>query len=311
MDSMDSVGGNRPETQPWSPTTSADCPVPLAMQAWIETSMHWFGGQFGREAALGDVSTPAPEFFPAPYSATPEQIDALVTKVCGLMSVDPSGVTVELFGDLADRSAEISGEKHAVGHYRRRNGRAVIGLDRREAADPAYLTAIIAHELCHVRLLGERRITTARKDHERLTDLLTVYLGFGIFSTNAALSFAGTHRRWSATPLGYLNERELNATRRDGYKRLGYLTEPQFAYALACYGRLRGETEPAWAAHLDPGPRAQLAQGQAYLARTGPGDGFPTLRTITHRRTPIRMVMQEPSPWPLSPPTQAVPELAT
>ncbi len=71
-----------------------------------------------------------------------------------------------------------SGTEHAVGHFRMQDGQPVIDLDRSEAADPTCLTAIVAHELGHVRLLGEGRITTAdRPDHERLTDLLTVSSG--------------------------------------------------------------------------------------------------------------------------------------
>jgi hypothetical protein len=141
------------------------------------------------------------------------------------------------------------------------------------------LVAIIAHELCHVRLLGENRITAARKDHERLTDLLTIYLGFGIFTTNAALSFSEDARGWSIQPRGDMSERIINGARNDGYSRLGYLNEAEFGYALACYCRLRGEITPPWTTYLDPGPRTYLNQGLAYLAHSEPSGGFPTLRT--------------------------------
>ncbi|WP_433179705.1 hypothetical protein [Actinoallomurus sp. CA-150999] len=269
---------DRPVAPPWSSGTAMGCPVGPAVQAWIETSMRWFADEFGDEAALRDVALPARDFFPEPYTASPEQIEALLFRVRDLMAVDPSQ---ELFLRLFDES-EGDGRRRAVGHYHEEDGRAVIGLDVREAADPAFLTAIIAHELCHVRLLGERRISAARRDQERLTDLLTVFLGFGIFTTNAALHFAEADRGWSVRPRGYLNERSLNGARNDGYGRLGYLTEAEFGYALACYCRLRGEDDPSWAAHLDPGPRDFLQQGLAYLARAGSGD-LPTLRTVAGR----------------------------
>jgi hypothetical protein len=204
------MDGNRPDTRPWSPSTSTECPVGVAEQAWIEASMHWFAGQFGTETVLRDVVLPTSDLFPDADIGTPEQIGAMVARIHDLMSVDPSQqLLVRLFGDSGDEAAEKS--RRTVGHYHTENGRAVIGLDRREASDPAILVAIIAHELCHVRLLGENRITAARKDHERLTDLLTIYLGFGIFTTNAALSFSEDPRGWSIQPRGDMSERILKA----------------------------------------------------------------------------------------------------
>jgi hypothetical protein len=286
------MDGNRPNTRPWSPSTSTECPVGVAEQAWIEASMHWFAGQFGTETALRDVVLPTSDLFPDADIGTPEQIEAMVARIHDLMSVDPSQqLLVRLFGDSGDEAAEKS--RRTVGHYHTENGRAVIGLDRREASDPAILVAIIAHELCHVRLLGENRITTARKDHERLTDLLTIYLGFGIFTTNAALSFSEDARGWSIQPRGDMSERILNGARNDGYSRLGYLSEPEFGYALACYCRLRGEISPSWTTYLDPGPRTYLNQGLAYLAHSEPSGGFPTLRT---HNVSIRVVPRLGSP---------------
>jgi hypothetical protein len=79
-------------------------------------------------------------------------------------------------------------------------------------------------------------------------------------------------------PRGYLSEQMLNGARNDGYARLGYLTEPEFGYALACYCWLRGEATPAWITHLDPGPRDFLKMGLSYLARSGRRGDFPTLQ---------------------------------
>jgi hypothetical protein len=237
--------------------------------------MDWFVGQFGREAALGEVISPAWEFLPNPYSGTLKQIAMLAVRAAIAMSVESSELGVEVF----ERRGDTAGTRRTVGHYYVKGGQPVIGLYAAEAADLHLLTAIIAHELGHVRLLGEGRITTSRKDHERLTDLLTVYLGFGVFTANAALRYAKTTRGWTAGPVGYLDERRLNAARDDGYSRLGYLTEAEFGYAMACHAWLRRETRPAWADHLDPGPRAHLRQGLAYLRRATRGHRLPTLDT--------------------------------
>jgi hypothetical protein len=291
-----------PDARPWSKDANSGCPVDPAEQAWIESSMRWFVDQFGLDAALGDVALPTPEFYPAGYSGTQPQIGSLVVKVCELMSRPPFDLRIHLFG----RPNTDSRGQRAVGHYRVKDGRVVIGLDRAEVSDPAYLTAIIAHEIGHVRLLYEERIALRTgKNHERLTDLLTVYLRLGIFTANAALSFTQSARGWSAEPLGYLSEQDLHGAINDGYTRLGYLTEQEFGYALACHCRLRGETEPAWAKHLDPGPRSYLKQGLRYLAGIGPGDDFPTVKA-THGRelvvntghgsVPVRLVPMKKYP---------------
>ena len=121
-------------------------------------------------------------------------------------------------------------------------------MRRGAAARPVALVATIAHELGHVRLLDEGRISADQRDHEPLTDLLTVYFGLGVFTANAAFDFRQGRTGWS-------------------YQRLGYLTEQMYGYALACYAHLRGETAPRWARHLDTNPRGYLKQSLRYLER--------------------------------------------
>lgn len=285
---------NLEETRPWLRVEKDDCPVSTPQQAWIESSMKWFAGEFGTEPLLGGIVLPGPNLVSG-YSGTKRQIGRLIAGVCSVMSVKPSDLIVEFFDlrELKDEQARRG--RLAVGHYYVEDGRPVIGLDISEASDPHYLTAIIAHELGHVRLLGEGRITAARKDHERLTDLLTVYFGFGIFSTNAALRFRESARGFSVQPLGYLDERTLNAARNEGYSRLGYLTEAEFGYAMSCYAWLRGETDPDWAGHLDPGPRAHLRQGLRYLSRCAREGELPTTRTDG---VPVTINMLRGSPVP-------------
>ncbi|TDC61438.1 hypothetical protein E1200_28835 [Actinomadura sp. GC306] len=291
---------------------SVDCPVGVAQQAWIEASMSWFVREFGPWPSTRGIVLlePATTVGRRRFTGTPAQIDSTVRVVCELMEIDRSALTVELF-DRADEDAAATREgRRAVGHYYVRDGQAVIALDVTEASDLAYLIAVIAHELCHVRLLGEGRITADRKDHERLTDLLTVFFGFGVFTTNAALRFGETGRGFSVQPLGYLDERTLNAARNDGYSRLGYLTEREFGYAMACYAWLRNDPEPDWAGELDPGPRAHLKQGLAYLSRNARPGEFPTRMTgtvpVSVRVTPkadrVRLaglyLMFTPTEWP-------------
>jgi hypothetical protein len=279
---------------------TAVCPVGPAVQAWTESSMRWFTDEFGTEVLQRDVILPTAGFIPAGYSATPDEVGAVVSQLCILMLVDPSRIKIDLFdGSAQKQEAAKLGKSRTVGHFHMEDGRAIIGLDSSETSDPLLLTAIAVHEICHVKLLGEGRLSAQRADQERLTDLLTVFFGFGVFSTNAALRFARAMRGWSVVPQGDFDDLTLNAARRnDSYNRLGYLKSQEFGYAMACFCWLRHETDPAWARTLNPGPLTYLKQGLAYLARNSANGEFPTQRVInksaqignvTIRVTPVKL----------------------
>lgn len=237
-------------------------------QRQLEKWIRWCVAEFGRETALREIALPTPAFYPAWYHGSTEQVGELVRRVCTVMQVDADDLTVRFF---ESEPAEPSRRHRSttVGTYHQEDGRPVIELDRRRTGNPAGLTAIIAHELAHVRLLGEGRITAREPDQEKLTDLVTVFLGMGVFNANAAYTFAKTTHDWSALPMGDLTEKMLSGSFLAPAHLLGYLTEQQLGYALACWCRLRGESDPAWAHYLDPTPGAQLKRSLAYLQHAG------------------------------------------
>lgn len=261
------------QTRAWAPSvSSSDCPVDARTQEWMESSVRWFLGQFGTDVIYRDPVLPTADFLPGPgYAASVAEIEDIVGRLGELMQVAPENFALELFDGAGEEEVvTASGKSHAVGHFRVADGRMVISLDQRETAAPAQLAAIAVHELCHLRLLGEGRIRRDRADGERLTDLLTVYFGFGVFTANAAMSFSRGHRGFTIVPTAEFDDRTLNGARRgEGYRRLGYLSTAEFGYALACYSWVRGEAElPGWARHVNPGPRLSMEQGLAYLRRT-------------------------------------------
>jgi hypothetical protein len=233
----------------------ADCPVRPIEQDWIERSMDWLRAQFGSDRLHGEVVLPTDDYFPGVYRGTRDDVQAVVERLCKHMDVDPARVQLEHYP--ADENPQLSAyvpihtqSTGAAGHHHTREGRSIIGIRDDQAARPTALVAIIAHELGHVLLLADGRITAAQQDQEPLTDLLTVFFGLGIFSANAAFEYArevrGQYSYTSAT-------------------RLGYLTEPMYGYGLARYAWLRGETDPEWARYLDTNPRAFLKHGLRYL----------------------------------------------
>jgi hypothetical protein len=232
------------------------CPVTERERTWIHESLSWFRGQFGDDPLRAPVVLPTSEYFPPPYEGNDDDVRALVGRVAGYMGVQ-ADLTVRFSDDIAHvRNLQqsmlggMSSSSGAAGTYRPHDGQPVLTIDRSNVADPARMVAVIAHELGHVRLLGEERITAERADHEPLTDLVTVYLRMGIFTANAAFSFSqhsgGQRMGWQA-------------------QRLGYMTEQMFGYGFAGLAMLRGEPDPSWARYLDTNPRAYLKNGIRYL----------------------------------------------
>jgi len=108
------------------------------------------------------------------------------------------------------------------------------------------MVAVMSHELAHVLLLGGGKIS---RDHERmepLTDLMTVFSGFGIFTANAAFVHTSGTRGWQVS-------------------RKGYLSEKEFGYALALFALRRGETKPAWTKELRKNVRVAMESTLAQL----------------------------------------------
>jgi hypothetical protein len=105
-----------------------------------------------------------------------------------------------------------------------------VGVGGRFLQFPDNLIATLVHELAHVKLMGH-----AKMDYvdEYLTDLTTVFFGFGIFSANTAFQFRKSNQGWS-------------------WSDLGYLKIDEWAYALALLAYLRKENKPVWAQYLNP-----------------------------------------------------------
>jgi hypothetical protein len=239
------------------------CPVDDRERSWIEDSMAWFRGQFGDSPLRQPVVLPTHECFPPPFSGSDADVAAVVRRVSGYMGLPPDHVTVQ-FTDDYDHAAALAGLspgassniRGAAGTYQAESTGQVITIDRSAIRDPARLLAVTAHELGHVRLLGEGRIAADREDGEPLTDLVTVYLGMGILTANAAFEFShgpSPLRRiggWSAS-------------------HLGYLTEQMFGYGLAAYAVMRGEPDPTWQKYLDTNPRVYCRHGLRYLKHSG------------------------------------------
>jgi HEAT repeats len=208
--------------------------------------MTWLSNKLGIERLIGArLIEPSDEFFPETYAAQDEDAIRIFASFRQHMQVDEQRVTVELHDKLSDEDP--------LGLYIPGTPAKIL-IRRSQLADPESLVATIAHELAHEVLLGGGHVQDNNEDLERLTDLLTVYLGVGIFGANSTLREQtvreGRFSWWSIQKQGYLPMR-------------------MYGYALGLFAWARGEVRPAWSRHLRLDIREPLQKSLRYLEKTG------------------------------------------
>jgi hypothetical protein len=228
--------------------SAPECPIDPESKAWIDRRWAWLIRQFGAKTLCSSqVILPTPEFFPDPFDHQEEDLQPMLDRVCGYMDVDPEEIQLLVYEERRPTVGESEG---TAGLYRQVNGVFQIAIELSLLSDPLALVATMAHELGHVLLLGKGRISPKDEDHEPLTDLLTVFLGLGVFTANSVIRednwIAGHVSGWSM-------------------KRQGYLTMPMFGYAFALFARDRDEGDPSWASELRKDVRASFEQSLRYL----------------------------------------------
>jgi HEAT repeat protein len=235
------------------------CPVEPPDKVWIERRMTWLAHVLGLERCRdAQVVLPTREFFPDPYDGEEADVRPLLERVCGYMGIDPGRFDLAFFDKRPDD------DRDPLGLYFRGKPER-IEINRSELADPMSLVGTLAHELAHAILLGEGYIADEVPDHELVTDLLTVFLGLGVFAANSVMR--ESHSRYSQWYVWQIGAR-------------GYLSERSFGYALAIWAWMRGENGVEWEVHLRPNVRAVMRDALAYLSKTGDVCSNPTKASV-------------------------------
>lgn len=245
---------------------SAKLPIADDERQWVEEGFKRLEKLLGRQRMIeARVILPTAEDFPDAYDKTAVAAENLFSRVCTYMRVDRNQVQFEVFPDETEELRKVLPEwrgvagECAAGLYfsagKFQSGcddRQVVAVRSSQLADPMTLVATIAHELGHVILLGRKLISATTPDHEPMTDLLTVFMGLGIFTANSAARF-----------------RQYQDDRRFGWsmKRLGYLPEEVYGYALAKFMLERGENKPEWMKHLSTNVKVYCKRSRAWLAQ--------------------------------------------
>jgi hypothetical protein len=247
---------------------SPKLPINEEQRQWVNEGFRRLEKLLGRHRMLeAKIVEPTAKDFPDPYDKTPEAVDKLFSRVCSYMQVDRSSIKLEIFPDETEELREIlpswrdRGGKRAAGLYihaheqeRIDDGeeRMVVAIRSTMLRDPMSLVATAAHELGHVILLGGELMSGSTEDHEPMTDLLTVFLGLGIFTGNCAARFQQ-----------FQNDRRIGWST----QHLGYLSERVFGYALAKFAIERAEHRSEWARHLSPNVRADFKNSKSWIEK--------------------------------------------
>jgi hypothetical protein len=236
------------------------CHVTADQKLWVERRMLWLKGQFGSEPIRRAPLEPTSEFLPTKWDSSYAAGADLFNRLCSFMLLNPAEIQLHFYStaETHQKDSQYAGGHHSSGpaglYFRPQNQqKRAVALAEDGLLRPAQLAATILHELAHVHLLGGGRIGHEEEDGEPLTDLLTVYFGAGILTANSAFQFS----QWQSQ-----NKQGWQASAQ------GYLSEPVFGYALACFSWFRGDRKPKWEKHLRQNIEYYFSDAMHFLTTT-------------------------------------------
>lgn len=246
-------------TRPKLPVTAEQC-------KWADQTFLRLSDLLGIHRMLqARVMLPTPEHFPDAYDGSEAALQRMFQRVAAAMQVDPADVDVTLFREghaVSELVPFSSGSSSGAGgiYHHDPSTRTEISINEEQLKDPAALAGVLAHELGHVILLRPGIVDRDAPDMEPMNDLLTVFLGLGVFTANAAFRF---HQYTNFQSQGWST------------RRLGYLSEEMFGYALARFTFERGDTRPEWTSFLNTNIASYMKRSCKWLVSNREPKLFP------------------------------------
>lgn len=234
------------------------CPVSEESRIRIESLFCFLLESYGRENIENrKVLIPDYSNFPIHYDGTVQTAFDTLKIVSEQMELSQDKINLEFYDNSPKTIAtgkhagtnifiqEENNKSAPAGLYRGmgENGKYEIALGYCLLRQPENMVAILAHELAHIKLLGENRI---QKNDETLTELTTVIFGLGIFNANAAFQTYATNNSY-------------------GWQSMGYLSQMEWGYALSLFSFVRNEYTPKWIDHLMLNIKGDFIQGQNFI----------------------------------------------
>lgn len=164
---------------------------------WIEQNMLWFIEHFGVESVREQpFILPSFDNFPFNNLNDPDQFHSLFSSLCVTLNLDPDEIVIKIFDDIKSKQWDVMTPEgkfsDAAGLYNRLyetgGKRFQVQIARSNLEKPMLLISVIVHELVHVKLLGGNYMSQQDRDLEPLTDLASIFFGFGIFVANSVVT---------------------------------------------------------------------------------------------------------------------------
>ncbi|WP_192820231.1 hypothetical protein [Rufibacter sp. LB8] len=149
----------------------AKSPITEEDEDWIISSYHWFEQAFGKKLTETEIFLPTAQFFDFEFKGTEEDGLNAIGLVAEKMGIDASTIEVYFFEefqplDFTDEGVYANyeeGTELVNGEYSKVvDGLYQIGLEKSLLKNPVKLTATVAHELAHIKLLGRRKAGAKR-----------------------------------------------------------------------------------------------------------------------------------------------------
>jgi hypothetical protein len=169
--------------------------------------------------------------FPDPWTADARGIRRLALRLLAYAELGQLEVSVEVFSGNRPSRHDPGGTLQVAAWFAGiEDGVCKFGCARDQLHDAIGVVAAMAHEVAHAFRRFHRLEVEDHSLEERLTDLTTIALGFGVLTTNAALR----HRSSFRVPGDILGGHKWSR------EQAGYLPPAAMSYALAIWWLARG-----------------------------------------------------------------------
>lgn len=237
-------------------------PTPLERE-WLWAALQTLIDTRGEEAFLNaPILLPNDRCFPDRWTPDEHGVARLAKRLLGYAGLDHLEVDVELFTEQTQvREIGLDGRPSATSHAGAaawfagiRAGTCLFGAEADKLGDPVGLVGAMAHEIAHAFRRSHRLEHRDRNLEEKLTDVTTIYLGFGVLTTTAAARYVTSHHENLGSSYAHMKQ--------------GYLAAHEMAFMLASQLQLRGYERDAVRWYAKQLPANQAATVRAALAET-------------------------------------------
>lgn len=209
---------------------------PLSQETctWIETKFHWLVQTFGEETIRSrKILTPHYSQFPFDYGGDLESAQGTLAIIADQMDVKVNDLELFLYADGARELSTVGRED---------DHKYFIGLEQQSLSQRESLIVALARELARIKLLG---ISQVEDNDERITDMVTVIFGLGIFNANSAFQ--------ANSDITY-----------PGWSEWGHLKQIEWGYVLALFAHWRQE-EHSWIDHLSANLKSDFKKSYQWI----------------------------------------------